>query len=127
MEEQPNNTKRSNSKRKEFKMGQMSWLHYLVTAGDKKNLVRFLDEKGFKRPEFAANQFLKAQEEIEEDGMRKKEEELSIDEMNEAIKSTPEYKIGKNVGKWMSKYKDGEPTTADEHNEKWLNEEESKS
>ena len=127
MDEQPNSTKRSNSKRKEFKMGQMSWLHYLVTAGDKKNLVKFLDEKGFKRPEFAANQFLKAQEEIEEDGMKKKEEELSIDEMNEAIKSTPEYKIGKNVGKWVSKYKDGEPTTADEHNEKWLNEEESKS
>ena len=127
MEEQPNNTKRSNSKRKEFKMGQMSWLHYLVTAGDKKNLVKFLDQKGFKRPEFAANQFLKAQEEIEEDGMKKKEEELSIDEMNEAIKSTPEYKIGKNVGKWMSKYKDGEPTTADEHNEKWLNEKEGKS
>ena len=127
MEEQPNNTKRSNSKRKEFKMGQMSWLHYLVTAGDKKNLVKFLDQKGFKRPEFAANQFLKAQEEIEEDGMKKKEEELSIDEMNEAIKSTPEYKIGKNVGKWMNKYKDGEPTTADEHNEKWLNEKEGKS
>ena len=127
MDEQPNNTKRSNSKRKEFKMGQMSWLHHLVTAGDKKNLVKFLDQKGFKRPEFAANQFLKAQEEIEEDGMKKKEEELSIDEMNEAIKSTPEYKIGKNVGKWVSKYKDGEPTTADEHNEKWLNEKEGKS
>ena len=77
-------------------MGQMSWLHYLVTAGDKKNLVKFLDEKGFKRPEFAANQFLKAQEEIEEDGMRRAAE-------------------------------DSEPTTADEHNEKWLNEEESKS
>ena len=127
MDEQPNNTKRSNSKREEFKMGQMSWLHHLVTAGDKKNLVKFLDQKGFKRPEFAANQFLKAQEEIVEDGMRKKEVELSIDEMNEAIKSTPEYKIGKNVGKWMSKYKDGEPTTADEHNEKWLNEKEGKS
>ena len=52
-------------------MGQMSWLHHLVTAGDKKNLVKFLDQKGFKRPEFAANQFLKAQEEIEEDGMRR--------------------------------------------------------
>ena len=51
----------------------------------------------------------------------------TADEMNEAIKSTPEYKIGKNVGKWMSKYKDGEPTTADEHNEKWLNEKEGKS
>ena len=50
-----------------------------------------------------------------------------VDEMNEAIKSTPEYKIGKNVGKWMNKYKDGEPTTADEHNEKWLNEKEGKS
>ena len=124
-------------------MGQMSWLHYLVTAGDKKNLVKFLDQKGFKRPEFAANQFLKAQEEIEEDGMKKAEKEMSegekyhkeesdwalatVDEMNEAIKSTPEYKIGKNVGKWVSKYKDGEPTTADEHNEKWLNEKEGKS
>ena len=77
-------------------MGQMSWLHYLVTTGDKKNLVKFLDQKGFKRPEFAANQFLKAQEEIEEDGMKKAVE-------------------------------DGEPTTADEHNEKWLNEKEGKS
>ena len=96
MDEQPNNIRRSHSKRKEFKMGQMSWLHYLVTSGDKKNLVKFLDDKGFKRPEFAANQFLKAQEEIEEDGMRRAAE-------------------------------DGEPTTADEHNEKWLNEEKGKS
>ena len=37
MGEQPNNIRRSNLKRKEFKMGQMSWLHYLVTAGDKKS------------------------------------------------------------------------------------------
>ena len=109
MDEQPNNTKRSNSKRKEFKMGQMSWLHYLVTAGDKKNLVKFLDDKGFKRPEFAANQFLKAQEEIEEDGMKKAEKEMSEEE-----------KYHKEESDWAL-------TTADEHNEKWLNEKESKS
>ena len=109
MEEQPNSTKRSNSKRKEFKMGQMSWLHHLVTAGDKKNLVKFLDQKGFKRPEFAANQFLKAQEEIEEDGMKKAEKEIIKEE---------EYH--KEESDWAL-------TTADEHNEKWLNEKEGKS
>ena len=108
MGEQPNNIRRSNLKRKEFKMGQMSWLHYLVTAGDKKNLVKFLDEKGFKRPEFAANQFLKAQEEIESDGMKK--------ESGSPLSS-----------QYKEKHINGEPTTADEHNKEWLNEKEGKS
>ena len=69
-------------------MGQMSWLHHLVTVGDKKNLIKFLDQKGFKRPEFAANQFLKAQEEIEEDGMRRAQEEYA--EKNHSLDANPE-------------------------------------
>jgi len=60
-----------------------------------------------------------------------------VDEMNEAIKSTPEYSQGKNI---MEEYAEknhsldgnpdrlpnedpedhGEPTTADEHNKEWL-------
>ena len=27
-----------------------------------------------------------------------------VDEMNESIKSTPEYKVGKNINKWVNKY-----------------------
>ena len=63
-----------------------------------------------------------------------------INEVNDAIKSTPEYKVGKNINKWVNKYAEknhsldgnpdrlpnedpedhGEPTTADEHNKEWL-------
>ena len=126
MDEQPNNIRRSNSKRKEFKMGQMSWLHHLVTVGDKKNLVKFLDQKGFKRPEFAANQFLKAQEEIEEDGMRRAEKDGVKDESASPLSS--QYK-DKEVSKeeYHKEESDWALTTADEHNEKWLTEEKGKS
>ena len=127
MEEQPNNTKRSNSKRKEFKMGQMSWLHHLVTAGDKKNLVKFLDQKGFKRPEFAANQFLKAQEEIEEDGMRRAEKDGVKDESASPLSSQYKEKEVSKEEEYHKEESDWALTTADEHNEKWLNEKESKS
>ena len=72
MEEQPNSTKRSNLKRKENDMGQMSWLSHLVTTGARKELEDFLKDKGFKKPKYAAEQFLKAQEEIEQDNKKKK-------------------------------------------------------
>ena len=75
-------------------MGDMSWLSHLVTTGAKEELTDFLKDKGFRKPKFAAEQFLKAQEEIERDGMKRKEKELN----------------------------DDEPTTADEHNNKWLKE-----
>ena len=45
-------------------MGDMSWLSHLVTTGAKEELTDFLKDKGFRKPKFAAEQFLKAQEEI---------------------------------------------------------------
>ena len=59
-------------------MGDMSWLSYLVTNGSRKELEDFLKDKGFRKPKYAAEQFLKAQAEIEEDGMRKREKELTV-------------------------------------------------
>ena len=73
MVEQLINTKRSNLKRKEYDMGDMSWLSHLVTTGAKEELTDFLKDKGFRKPKFAAEQFLKAQEEIERDGMKKRQ------------------------------------------------------
>ena len=52
-------------------MGDMSWLSYLVTNGSKKQLEDFLKDKGFRNPKFAAEQFLQAQMEIEEDQKKK--------------------------------------------------------
>ena len=74
MVEQPNSTKRSNLKRKEIDMGDMSWLSHLVTTGSREELEDFLQGKGFRKPKYAAEQFLKAQEEIERDGMKKAEQ-----------------------------------------------------
>ena len=54
-------------------MGQMSWLAYLVDTQDEKGLVEFLAGKGFRKPEYAAKEFLKAANEIAEDEKRKKE------------------------------------------------------
>jgi hypothetical protein len=107
MEEQPNSTKRSNLKRKENDMGQMSWLSHLVTTGARKELEDFLKDKGFRKPKYAAEQFLKAQEEIEQDNKRKVEKELTIQDAIDNL--------------------DGEPTTADEYNKEWLDEKETKS
>ena len=56
-------------------MGDMSWLSYLVTNGSRKELEDFLKDKGFRKPMFAAEQFLKAQDEIEQDTKRKRNEE----------------------------------------------------
>ena len=47
-------------------MGQMSWLSHLIEQKDEKGLIEFLSEKGFKRPLFAAKEFMKAADEIEE-------------------------------------------------------------
>ena len=52
-------------------MGDMSWLSHLVTTGAREELEDFLKDKGFRKPKFAAEQFLKAQEEIERDGMKR--------------------------------------------------------
>ena len=71
MVEQLVSTKRNNLKRKEYDMGSMSWLSHLVTTGAREELEDFLKDKGFRKPKFAAEQFLKAQEEIERDGMKK--------------------------------------------------------
>jgi hypothetical protein len=71
MVEQLISTKRSNLKEKEYDMGDMSWLSHLVTTGAREELEEFLKDKGFKKPKFAAEQFLKAQEEIEKDKTKK--------------------------------------------------------
>ena len=109
MVEQLSNIKRNNLKGKEDKMGDMSWLSHLVTTGSRKELEDFLKDKGFRKPRYAAEQFLKAQAEIEEDGMKNKEGGLEIT-VQDAIDNM-----------------DGEPTTADEFNKEWLNEEKAES
>ena len=116
MVEQPNSIKRSNLKRKENDMGQMSWLAHLIDTQDEKGLVEFLAGKGFRKPKYAAEQFLKAQEEIIKDGMKKAEREHK-EKYNTLDSNHEEY----------ANETDGEPTTADEHNKEWLNEKESKS
>ena len=65
-------------------MGNMSWLSHLVTTGAREELEDFLKDKGFRKPKFAAEQFLKAQEEIERDGM-KKEKYVRISDVNKEI------------------------------------------
>ena len=52
-------------------MSEMSWLSHLVTTDSKKELEEFLKGKGFRRPKFAAEQFLQAQKEIEQDSKKK--------------------------------------------------------
>jgi serine/threonine protein phosphatase PrpC len=47
-------------------MSTMSYIAYLVDTQNKKELTEFLLDKGFKNPEFAANEFLKAGKEIKE-------------------------------------------------------------
>ena len=54
-------------------MGQMSWLAYLVDTQNKEELEKFLGDKGFKNPKFAAKEFLKASAAIKEDKMKKQE------------------------------------------------------
>ena len=47
-------------------MGQMAWLSYLVDTENEEELVKFLKDKGFKSPKFAAKEFLKAGSELKE-------------------------------------------------------------
>ena len=55
---------------------------YSITI--REELEDFLKGKGFRKPKFAAEQFLKAQEEIERDGM-KKEKYVRISDVNKEI------------------------------------------
>ena len=64
--------------RKEEIMGQMSWLAYLVESEDEKGLVEFLAGKGFKNPNLAAREFLKAGNEIKDDKAKKAKEEKDV-------------------------------------------------
>jgi len=41
-------------------MAQMAWLSHLVDTQNEEELIKFLKEKGFKDPKFAAKEFLKA-------------------------------------------------------------------
>ena len=47
-------------------MSQMSWLSYLVDTENEEELEKFLKDKGFKDPQFAAKEFLKAGAELKE-------------------------------------------------------------
>ena len=47
-------------------MGQMAWLSYLVDTENEEELVKFLKDKGFKSPKFAAKEFLKAGSELKD-------------------------------------------------------------
>ena len=105
-------------------MGDMSWLSHLVTTGAREELEDFLQGKGFRKPKYAAEQFLKAQEEIERDGMKKAEQEYK--EKHHILDLNPEQFPDKDPEEYANKT-DGEPTTADKHNKEWLNEKESKS
>ena len=48
-------------------MGQMGWIAYLCDNEDKKELEKFLASKGFKDPKFAAEEFLKANRQLNEE------------------------------------------------------------
>ena len=71
MVELQTNTKENKEKRKVNDMSEMSWLSHLVTTDSRKELEEFLKGKGFRRPKFAAEQFLQAQKEIEQDSKKK--------------------------------------------------------
>ena len=47
-------------------MAQMAWLSHLVETENEKELIEFLKGKGFKDPQFAAKEFLKAGAELKE-------------------------------------------------------------
>ena len=60
-------------------MGKMGWFAYLIETGDKEGLEDFLKEKGFRKPKDAANKFLKAQDEIIEMQMKRKQKKKNED------------------------------------------------
>ena len=111
-------------------MGDMSWLSHLVTTGSRRELEDFLKDKGFRKPKYAAEQFLKAQAEIEEDGMKKKEKEITVQDAIDNM-GVPVITGDKDTDALLederAAQEDGEPTTADEFNKEWLNEEKAES
>lgn len=64
-------------------MGEMSWLAYLVDTQNEKELIELLSGKGFRNPNFAAKEFLKAGNQIKEE--KKKKKTVSIREINKEI------------------------------------------
>ena len=44
----------------------MAWLAHLVDSQNEEELIKFLKDKGFKDPKFAAKEFLRAGSELEE-------------------------------------------------------------
>ena len=76
-------------------MGKMSEIAFLLESGDEKGLVEFFGNYGWKKSvsEIGGSEFLKAFEEIKE----AKKKTMTINEMNDVIKSTPEYKLGKKL------------------------------
>ena len=47
-------------------MAQMAWLSHLVDTQNEEELIKFLKDKGFKDPKFAAKEFLRAGSELED-------------------------------------------------------------
>ena len=92
-------------------MGDMSWLSHLVTTDSRKELEDYLQCKGFQKPKYAAEQFLKAQKEIEE-------KEVPVITGNKDTDSLLEDERAS---------QDGELTTADKYNKEWLDEKGSES
>ena len=45
----------------------MGWVHYLVNKGNKDNLSDYLRSIGFNNPGFAADEFIKANNQLKED------------------------------------------------------------
>ena len=60
-------------------MGQMGWFAHLIETEDKEGLEDFLKEKGFRKPKDAAIKFLKAQDEIIEMQMKRKQKKKDED------------------------------------------------
>ena len=48
-------------------MSKMGWVHYLVNKGNKDNLSDYLRSIGFNNPGFAADEFIKANNQLKED------------------------------------------------------------
>jgi hypothetical protein len=80
-------------------MSKLGEIHDMAMRGKKAELIDWLEMRMSKSAaRHGANEFMKAAEEI-----KKKEEIDLINKMNDAVQSTPEYKIGKNVKKWTDK------------------------
>lgn len=47
-------------------MSKMGWIHWLVNHGEKDDLSDYLRSIGFNRPDLAADEFIKANNQIEE-------------------------------------------------------------